>query len=318
MGQIVYKSLSSLTPVELKYSFYKEENLDATLKSYQEGLNTYEIDGLTNFQDVAINKDTCFILTSSIKLDTIFKQEDIVDFSNTSGTIYLQPRNFSIDTSIYYVGYKPNSNSFSLTLTSGSAFFIEPIINSKQVEIFVDSKYLQVNAKYPYDVYLSDRSLDIEEIHRQRFEIVISDNFISFKTKTDSGYRYLALDSTNKLRATGLIFATGPILTNNAAHDYIFKYIPVTTSKLARGFIPENNWVTYFYDIESGQNNKNVTINKDIQNIPTNLLINFPLEEAAEKGTVKINIANLKTSVTPAGGPAPLDNSYLKVTATTN
>ena len=160
MGQIDYKSLSSLTPVELRYEFYRNEELDSSLNTYQEGFNTYEIEGFTNFQDVAINKDTCFILTSSINLSSVFDPSKKVDIGTITGTVFLQPRN----TSIYYVSYRPNGNTFSLNLSSGSTFFIQPIPNTKQVEIFVDNKYLQVDTNYPYNVFLSDRSLDIEEI----------------------------------------------------------------------------------------------------------------------------------------------------------
>jgi hypothetical protein len=101
-------------------------------------------------------------------------------------------------------------------------------------------------------------------------------------------------------------------------NDYVFNCLPVTKLTLDRGFIPTNSWVTYYFDFESGAENKTVVVNKTIDTTPTNFLINLPIEQAAEKGIVKVNIANLKTNLTPAGGAASVDNSYNKNVITTN
>ena len=213
---------------------------------------------------------------------------------------------------IYFVKYNSSTNTLQKTLTSSSHFFIQPINNTKEVELFVEGKYVQVDEQYPYTLRLNSRSLDPEIIHRQRFSLHFENGLISFKTKTDSGYRYLAFNSDNTLRAVGVIF------NDSVVNNYVFKCYPVTDVTTAPGFIPTNNWVTYYFDIESQTENKTVTINKDIQKVPTNLLIDFPIESAVETGKAKINIANLKTQVTPTGGPAPVDNSYTKQVITKN
>lgn len=308
MAEIVYKSLSSLSPIELKYEYNRDETLQAGTVTYRDGLSFYEIEGLNNFQDVAINRDTCLILTSAVNLSAVFTPSTNIEIGKLPGSFILQPR----DSTIYFLKHNLNNNSLVLTLTSASIVYLQPISNTNEVELFIDNKYIQVDAFYPYRVFLGDRTLDPESIQQQRFEPVYEGDTITFKTKTDSGYRYLAFNNDNILRATGLV------LNDNPVNDYVFTCIPVTDLTLDRGFSPNNNWITYYFDFESKAENKTVTFNKNLEAAPVNLLINLPLEQAAEKGSVKVNIANLKTNLTPSGGPAPVNNAYEKQVITTN
>lgn len=307
MVEITYKSLSSLSPIELKYEYNRDESLQGSMVTYQDGFSFYELEGLKNFQDVSINRDSVLMLTSAVNLSTVFVSTEEVKLGKLPGTFQLQPRN----STIYYVKYNAEKSVFVKTLTSASTFFIQPLDNSNEVELFVDSKYVQVRANYPYEVYLSERSLDPEEIFRQRFVVIYDRDTISIKTKTHAGFRYLAFNKDNILRAVGLI------LNEKIVNDYVFKCLSISNPNLDRGFTSSNNWVTYYFDTEGKSENKTLTINKNITT-PTNLLIDFPLEKAAETGIANINIANLKTSLTPAGGPAPVENSYEKVVITSN
>jgi hypothetical protein len=308
MANIVYKSLSSLTPIELKYQYYRKEDLQSNFSLYKDGLSLYNIEGLNNFQDVAINKNSIFILTSAINLNSVFTPTKKINLGRLPGTFLLQPRN----STIYFTKYNPTTNSFTKTLTSSSTFYVQPVHNSNEIELFVENKYVQVQAEYPYKVILSEKTVSPNEIFRQRFEIVFVDNLITIKTKTDSGYRYLAFNSDNILRATGVI------LNETVINDYVFNCLTITPDFLDRGFIPTNNWVTYYFDVEEEGENKTVKINKNFYPVPTNLLFSLSLELAAEKGSAVINIADLKTSLTPAGGPAPINNAYEKIVITTN
>ena len=310
MASIVYKSLSSLSPVELKYQYYKDEQLKVSLKTYKEGYTFYEADSLQNYQDIAINKGTCFVLTSSISLSTVFTPANTITIGQLPASILLQPRS----SFIYYARYESSSNSIveGLSSEAPSVFYLAPTESGDEVEVFVNNRYLQVREAYPYAVYTAERSLDPEEIYRQRFKVVYQGGFITFKTKTNAGYRYLCFTNDRIMRATGVV------LNNTAINDYVFKCLPVTTTTLQRGFIPSNDWVTYYFDIESEAENKTVTVNKDIQDTFTNFLIDFPIERVFEGTEVNVNVANLKTGLTPAGGPAPVDNSYTKNVITTN
>jgi len=315
MANIVYKSLSSLSPVALKYKYYRDENLISTANSYYEGYNFYQLQGLTNFQDVAINKGSCFVLTSSIDIDTVFSPpSQTLNVNFIPSSFILNTINFDIK-SINYVSYLANNNSFSLNLSGNEAVFtIVPIISTNKVELFVNNKNVIVDKNYPYVISLTPRSLDKDNLYRQRFEIDYQNNVITIKTVTTEGYRYLAIGSDNVLRATGMILNDAAIGHNN----YAFNCIPVTSPSLNIGFIPTNNWVSYFYDIESGVENKTVTVNRNINSVPTNFLIDFSVEAALESGNAIVNIANLKTTMTPTGGPSPFNNIYTPIEPITN
>lgn len=308
MPSIVYRSLSSLIPIEPRYEYYTNEPLKTSYKTFLNGVSFYNLNGTKKYQDVALNRGSCVILTSAVDLHGIFNTSQNIQIGQLPQTIVIQPRN----SSIYYVKHDEETNTFRLTLTSASTFFLQPISNSNKVKMYVNSRPLQIQNFYPYEAFLGNETLNEEEKQLQTFEVVQQENIIMFKVLTNSGHRFLALNNDNILRATGLIF------NNSIVNDYIFKYIPITTSQIERGFIPTNNWVTYFYDLESKKDNKTITVNKNFENVPTNFLIDFPYTKAAETGIANINIANLKTGLTPTGGPAPIENSYNKQVITTN
>jgi hypothetical protein len=317
MAGIIYKSLSSLSPIELKYEYFRNESLQSTVETTKEGLTLYKIDGLNNYKDVAINKDSCFVLTSAINLNTVFTNEKQLTIGGVPASIQFAARITEGLVPIYFAKYSEATNTIRQTLSAASTFYLQPVEGMyNTVEMFIQNRYVQVDEQYPYTVRTADRSLDPESLHRQRFEVVYQNKLITFKTLTNSGYRYLSFNNDNILRATGLMFNF--ILNDNMLNDYIFNCVPVTDETLNYGFKPANSWVTYYFDIESGQDNTNLRVNKNITPIQTNLLLDFPLEAAAKFSSVNTNIANLKTSMTPTGGPAPIDNSYKKEIITTN
>ena len=307
MATVIYKSLTALQPVELNYSYHRNETLQTEQISYSDGFTFYNIDGLKNFKDTTINKNSCFILTSAVSLSTLFTEPELLSLGKIPCTINFQPR----VTTINYAFYNAQNNAITLSPVSATNFFIYPVDND-QVEIRVDSKYLQIDIDYPYQVRLGNIEDESVNITRRRFYPVFQDNLLSLKVLTDSGFRYLAFNNDNILRATGCI------LNESILNDYIFKVTNITTTTHEKNFVPSNDWVTYFQDFESQTNNKTVAINKNFKNIPTHLLIDFPIEQAINTGEATINIANLKTSYTPTGGPAPVDNSYEEQIVTTN
>jgi hypothetical protein len=301
MANVVYKSLSSLSPIVLQYNYYSNEKLVTTANTFKNGYNVTSLQGLANYQDVAINKSSCFVLTSTVNLSAIFAPLNPLNIGSLPAAVMLQPR-FS---NTQFVTY--NTNTFELNLSSGSSIFcISPIPGTSQVELFVNNKYLQIANSYPYNAILSNVTLPTRDINRQRFNVVYQNNTISFYTLTDSGYRYLSFNNFDyTLRATGIL------LNNSVYNDYVFTCIPITSITQQQGFTPTNDWITYYFDVETKTENKTVTVNKDYDTL-TNLLIDFATDSAISSGIANVNIANLKTNLTPTGGPAPLDNTYDK------
>jgi hypothetical protein len=308
MSSTSYKLLTDLTPVNLKYNQTKEEKLNINIIRYKNGYVFYELQGFKNFQDIAVNKDTCLVLTSAVSLQKMFNAAETLSIGKIPASIVVQPRN----STIYYLKELTQSNTVGLALTSSSVFYIQPILNSNEVEIFINGKYLQVREEYPYQTYLNEVTLDENELNRQRFQIVQKNDIIFFKTKTTSGYRYLSVNNDNILRATGMV------LNESVINDYVFKCIPVTTIKQETNFIPYNNWTTYYFDVQSKTENKTVDVNQNFVDTNIHYLVDFPYEDATDSGIANINIAGLKTNVTPTGGPAPVNNNYSRDVITTN
>lgn len=296
MASITYKSLSSLQPIELKYSYYKDEELKNTKISFKEGYTFYQNDALIGYQDATVNRESSFVLTSAIPLNQLFASPETYKLGKLPGTIYLQPRN----STIYYAAYNSSTNSITLS-TVGSPLYILPIQGTNKVELLMNNRYLQVEESYPFKVITFPRSLPANDIQRQQFECIYQNSLISFKTQTADGPRYLAFNNDNTLRATGVMF------NDSLVNDYIFKAVLVSTDTTTINFDPINSWLTYYFTFTQEQENKTVTVNKEFL-APTNMLIDFPVEEAVKTGKANINIANLKTSVTPFDGPAPINN----------
>lgn len=312
MVSVNYKSLTALQPVELQYSYNSEELLQTQKTSYAEGLTLYSVEGTSEFKDISINRNSCFILTSAVPLTSLFVPPERVSIGTVPCTVNFQPRN----TSINYAFYNSQGNFVTLSPASATNFFIYPV-GENIVEIKVDGKFLRIQPTYPYQVFLSNEEVLDSELDFQRFYVTYQNNLLTLKVRVINDqdgprFRYLAFNNDNILRATGCI------LNDSVLNDYVFRVTDVTTTSLDTNFIPTNTWVTYFEDFESQTNNKTVAINKTFNNAPTNYLIDFPIEEAVNTGKAKINIANLKTTYTPTGGPAPVDNSYEEVIVTSN
>lgn len=306
MSNIQYKTLSDLAPIKLNYTYNTAETLQDQYISYNTGLNIHFLNGTNSYQDISFNNETCLILTSAVNLKDVFLTK--IFENNFFGSVLLKPRN----SNIYYVTYNTILNTLDLSL-SGTQIYIAPVSGTNEVELFIEKKYLQVEVEYPYNVFLSEKSLDPESIYRQRFTYNLQNNTITFKTKTNTGDRYIGFDTDNVLRATGCI------LNESVLNDYVFivEYVAVNTGEY--GFIPNNDYITYYFDFENTTNNKNVTINKTFNDNPNNFLLSFTFNDINKNdNSTNMNIANLKNIVTPAGGIATIDNSYSKLPTTTN
>lgn len=304
MSNIEYKSLSALQPIKLNYTYKAIEPLISQKTTYDTGLNTYTLQGTDQFQDVSFNNDTCLVLTSSVNLSAFFTSK--LSENTFFGSVWLRPRT----STIYYIAYNSILNSLYLS-PSASQIYVSPVPGTNEVELTIERKILQVKENYPYEVFLGEKSLDPESIDRQRFICVLQGNTVAFKTKTNSGYRYLSFCSD------GFVRATGTVLNESVLNDYVFniEYIAVNTDRY--GFIPVNEYLTYYFDFEDGTNNKTLAVNKTFTDSPNNFLLSFTFDNITDN-TANINIANLKNISTPAGGLATVNNSYPKPAATTN
>jgi len=298
MAAIQYKKITDLKPVILKYTSKVNEQIKTRSNFFNNGLSYFNIEGIENFQDIAINKGTCFILTSAVPLQKIFTQSTKLFFGKLPGSIQIQ----SQQSTTRFANYDEELNVIFSSLTPGN-FLIYPVKNTNKIEIKFNNKFLQIDKQYPYQVRLSDKSLDPVNIYRQQFDYTYTENgLITIQTLTDQGKRYLAFTSDGTLKATGIMLNTAPV------HNYFLRAIPITTNQIDYNFEPANSWITYFQDFETQAENGSVTIKDNFQNTPIHFLIDFPIKKITTTGTSDINIANLKTNFTPAGGPAPVNN----------
>jgi len=296
MTDITYKPLSGLFPIEFKYQYSREEELNVKSVNYKEGLSINFLEGLNDFKDSTINKNSGLLLTNTIYLSSLFKQ---IEYKSSINRYPSSLKLFLRSDSNKFIFHNSEENLLKSGTTDYSVFYLKPLKKTQQVEIFVNGKFLQIKNDYPYNAYLQEESLDPEEIERQRFIVGYQDNCITFKVLTSSGYRYLGLGADNVLRATGTV------LNNVVINDYIFNCEIITSDKTTLGFIPSNNWVGYFSDNQNAEN-KTVNIDKNDPNILTNFLIDFPIEKTTTYGIGYINVANLKTNVSPIGHPSPI------------
>ena len=297
---ITYRPLSSLQPIELRYEYQYNEKLNTTNNQYAGGLRVKSIKAFDKFQDVSLNKGNGLVLTDMVSLSDVFIGED-KNPNIIQGTVILQLET----SSSYFMTEETVTGRVTISRTP-SFIHASAVQNTQDVELLINGKYLQVEDVYPYTVYLSETALINDEIYRQQFTVERNKNNLRFRSKTVEGYRYLAFNNDDILRATGTI------LNNTVLNNYNFNVVEVTEQAYSRGFIPKTGIVSYFMSFQDKKYNKNVTVRERV-NVKTNLLASFSIHEAVINGTANINLANLRTNYTPEGTPLsiPLTSTFV-------
>lgn len=301
MVNIFRKTSLDLTPVEYNYAGQPSNIINYNKVTYSNGFSFYETPFLKNYQDVTINRGSCFILTNKINLQNIFTSQTTQTTNTLPVTICISPKNITNK----FASYNNNTKRFSLgSSATRAAITVSPTKNKNIVELTSGGSFLQVKKTYPYEVTLSDFSLNDTEIERQKFYIQsLGNNLFLLKTKTASGDRFLTFGSDGILRATGVV------LNNITPNNYLLLFSFLSRSFLTTGFNPQDFWVTYFNDT-SQNNNNNVQLNQKNIITQNNFLIDFSVDEVVKKNINNINILTLKSNVTPTERPAPITNSY--------
>jgi len=300
---IEYRSLSALQPITLKYEYNHSEKLNRESVQYAGGIKIESIKGFKRFHDVSLNKGNSLILTNTVKLSDVFFDTESKKQNTLKGTVLLQ---LNTSTS-YYMSEEVHTGRVT-TSREPSLIHAVNVDGTNLIELIVNGKYVQIEKTYPYTAYLSDTSLDETESYRQRFILDRVKNSVSFRAKVQEGYRYLAFNNDDILRATGTV------LNNAILNNYKFNVIEVTTAKQNQilGSVPESGIVSYFMSFEDKKYNNNVFV-RERQDVQTNLLASFSIYEALETGEAVLNFANLRTNYSPEGTPISIPLTSAKV-----
>lgn len=301
---IEYRSLSALQPITLKYEYNHSEKLNRDSVQYAGGIKIESIKAFKRFRDVSLNKGNSLVLTSTVKLSDVFYDPEKNRQNVLKGTVLLQ---LNTSTS-YYMSEEVHTGRVTIS-QEPSLIHAVNIDGTDMLELLVNGKYIQIEKTYPYTAYLSDTSLDDTEVYRQRFILDRVKNIVSFRAKVQDGYRYLAFNNDNILRATGTI------LNNAILNNYKFNAIEVTAASKQNqtiGVVPESGIVSYFMSFEDKKYNKNVYV-RERQDVQTNLLASFSVYEALETGEAVLNFANLRTNYSPEGTPVTIPLTSTKV-----
>jgi hypothetical protein len=281
-------SLSALFPVNFTYKYNKEEKLSGQLATYNNGFGYYKHDLFDNFQDASLSKKNLLVITDVKQLKTIFdKDSESVSVGNISGCAFLKAVNGK---------YLCNLNNDVYVGGIGEKLFVNIVPITKNIVELKTTKTqrLQIDKEYPYTARLSEEVLDGEELERQRFEIDFKDGLMSFKTKTQEGYRFLSYGMDQVLRAVGLM------LNNTTVNPYFFIPDFVSESSILYNFDAKTTEIKYFNELANTDNRTTVNI-KEEQETNTNLLVSCSTKDISKLNTVSVNIALIKTNFSSSG-----------------
>jgi hypothetical protein len=292
MVDVQYFPISAIQPIELHYQFSVDEQLNVTSKNnaYAEGINFFTVDGLNNYQDTVFNSYSNLTLTSAVSLSSLFAPKT----TNRKIPYVCQIQNE--ENSFLYYDVANNV----VTLSSVPSFIVLfPILSSNNYNVIADGYYLYADA----DTSSTLRGTTVAS-DAGIFTIDFRENsIITLNTSTAYGNGYAAA-------LNGNYCALGSPLNN-----YLLSSIPLG-DQFIYDYVPNNQWVTYFMNFFLKES-KDVTLNKVLNDVKINYLLDFPYLAAAENNKAYINISNLKTGYTPQGYPVPVDNFYIPQVALT-
>jgi len=290
-------SLSALKPVILSYNYNTNEPLKYSPIEYSNRISYNKYTALDNLQDATFSKKNALFLTSVKPLSNVFTQtQGDSTIGEIPGSFFI---NLSSDYAVYlddmvYLGSKKTNTKTKLVIT------VSPL-SANLVELYTNrNTKLIVDSAYPYTIKINDLALSPDQQYRQQFIIEYTDDYVSFKTKTAEGYRYLAFGADGIMRAVGLI------LNDTVFNSYKFTPTLITkNSKLTLGFDPTSKEVKYYNDLESFINRLTLDV-KDARQSDTNLLISCATSDITDSGDTTVNIAHLRSNFTSTGAYVPL------------
>lgn len=280
-------SLSKLRPIKFVYDYGTKQTFVKDLIYFNGGFGYYKHEALQNYKDAALSRKNCLFLTDVKSLKSVFEnQVKEFDISKISGSLYLK------------VGNKYITESRDQLFVGGIGrplFFNIVPLNNGLVELRVNrTKYIEIDREYPYTARLSEEILDPTEQQFRQFEVEYGENLVSFRVKTNEGFRFLSYGSDGVVRAIGLE------LNDTIVNSYHFAAEFVTAPTLKYNFEPTNYEVKYFNDLYDQTNKTNLNISKYTEK-NTSLLISCPTNKLSETDEVNVNISILKDYFSSTG-----------------
>jgi len=293
------KTFEDLVPIAPRYQYNREENLATEDVTHDNGLKITKFKGFDGFKDIDFVKGSCMVLTDAISLSAIFSS-DSESYDLFQGGLVFKLRqtknNIWVGRTNRKIGASANGDSIYMSPRSEGA-----------VQLSIAGLYFQIEETYPYTCSLvtAEELPDNPDLYHFYPQYYPGIQRISFSVKTNEGFRFLALNSTDKtMRATGVVFDT----IEEDVQDYKFECVAAYLTDLTYGFNPQNSWGVYYNEFDKKENNTNAQVPQDTYSkkldVPTHMMVDFPLSQTS-LSSVGINIANLKTNLTPNSTPSP-------------
>jgi hypothetical protein len=287
-------TLSAFQPVKLNYSYDKTSELKSEYKQFNGGLRYYEHEALNGFGDISISNESVLILTKNLPYNNIFvEQQKQLNIKDLCGLFSLSAKDSSLLAGDIKIKYHSDGRFYVGGRGQDVLFNAIPASENK-IRLEVNKKRVQITKNYPYEMYLSEDPLPENESYRELFDITYRSNKAQLKMLTIEGFRYLSFGVDRVLRGVGLELNEADI------NSYKFSISFLGSDSLLYGVDQNTKEVKYYNTNEPLSEKKALNI-KQYKDLPTNLLIDFPVTQAQYTTTIGTNIASLKTNFTTTG-----------------
>lgn len=255
-------------------------------------------------RDVVFNNQTNFVLTTALPLSYFISDTPIS--SNRVGSYIRVNRGNG-------VWYTRSDNTIGLSAVDvDDRSFYRMVYNTDDTVSILqkESLYLTINKTPPFSITLQPKIQDSAQSVRQRFLVNVVDSdriyFTGYILNPHIGYgpsvyqRFLSFSSiTSSIQAVGVVADDDYSIHN----PFIFTVTGYETAYYASGMIPSQAWVSYYNDLAVPKYNRGTEIQQRINDIRVHRLVDIPANSqitvSNETGSMNINIANMKTVMTP-------------------
>jgi len=286
-------SLSAMYPYDTKL------DLLYNIHAFDDGYTFLHNPILDGAKDVKFGKDTLFYISSASEFINY-----MLDVSRTINILDLAFfTTFQLDNGTYLL----NTNNTLYVSADASPLddikFFNIVRNiDGTISLFQNGLYVTVSRTAPYNLTLESQ-YSPDEYNQQKFNFYLVGKHLLISTVFTNPTIYgptiiqrFVSDSplTHNARAVGLISDDD----YSGSNDYMFN-VTFYASAFNTGFNSSINWVKYFNDFNNKQHNKDVNIDRSINDISQNYLISLPYKTKITGNTSEVNINNLKNIETP-------------------